>query len=196
MNPVSVTEDVVLALATYLRQQVPSLRAIYDEFPDANLSVKTPSASIITGTPNFIPLTPRSIRIPLEELDSGTEYLIQWIMGHYEFPLQIDIWAGNKRQRNALYEEVFVAINQIVSPGGLDLPLCRYYNQFAHYHMRAYNLNESEDGALKSERRARIDLIADANAVVERREYAMVNIEINENDAGVDVTNENLTEGD
>ena len=117
---------------------------------------------------------------------------VKWIMGQYQFPLQLDFWAANKRQRNQLFESAFVALNKEVWPQGINLTLYRYYNQFAHYHVTGYDLMESEDGSTRQERRARIDLVADCNAIVERKEMAITNISINNGDDNI-VTGQNLT---
>lgn len=187
----SVTEQVVKVLADHLKKEVKALRQVYDEFPDTNIRLVTPSASIMTAAPIFTPHNTKAIEIP-SIVDNG--YRIQYIRGHYEFPLQLDLWAGNKRQRSDIFESVFTVLNSMDGPAGLDLPLTGYYNQFAHYHVRRYDFNESEAGSQRRERRVRIDMMADANAVVERQESAMVSIEINDADNEVEVTDENLNE--
>lgn len=192
MTLVSVSEQVILSLATFLKQQVPEILAVYDEFPDTNIKIQTPSASILTANPIYTPLTPRVIELPLP--DENNKMVIQWIVGHYEFPLQLDLWAAHKRQRNALFERVFMVLNDVDNPAGLNLPLYKYYNQFAHYHIRGYDLNESADGSMRQERRARIDIIADANAVIQKEEFAITNIEFN-NNSGDDIVTENKLNG-
>lgn len=192
MSLISLSEQVILSLANFLKQQVPEILAIYDEFPDTNIKIQTPSASILTANPVYTPLTPRVIELP--DPNAENKMVIQWTIGHYEFPLQLDLWAAHKRQRNALFERVFMVLNNVDNPAGLNLPLYKYYNQFAHYHVRGYDLNESMDGSMRQERRARIDLIADANAVVQREEYAMTTIEIN-NNSGDDIVTENILNG-
>jgi hypothetical protein len=145
----------------------------------------------MTQTPTFVTQTPKPISLPSP--DAKNQMDVKWIMGHYEFSLQLDLWAANKRQRNQLFEAAFVALNKEVWPQGINLTLYRYYNQAAHYHVRAYDLMESEAGGTRQERRARIDLIADCNAVVERKELAMREISINNGDDNI-LTDQNLTE--
>lgn len=190
---ISITEEITLALAEFLKAKMPELRAVYDEYPEPNYKIQTPSASIMTQNPTFSTQTPKPISLP--NPDAKNQMNVKWIMGHYQIPLQLDLWAANKRQRNQLFEAAFVVLNNEVWPQGLNLPLYRYYNQFAHYHVRSYSLMESEDGSQRQERRARIDLIADVNAIVERKEYGITQIQINSNDDSV-ITGENLNEGE
>jgi hypothetical protein len=187
---ISVSEEITVALADYLKAKMPELKAVYDEFPEPNYKIQTPSASIMTQTPTFTTQTPKPLSLP--DLDAKKQMDVKWIMGHYQIVLQLDLWAANKRQRNQLFESAFIVLNEQVWPQGLNLPLYRYYNQYAHYHVRAYDLMESEAGSQRQERRARIDLVADVNAIVERKEYGIANLQINNGDDNI-ITEQNLT---
>lgn len=189
----SVSEQVVELLSKFIDDNVPEIREVYDEFPDPNDRIVTPSASLLTLTPKFFHETPRQVELP--DLNGGSEYDIVWIMGRYEIPLQLDIWTSNKKERNNIFEATFHALNKRVNPAGLDIQLPKYFEQWAHYHIENYAFDDSEGGAQRKERRARVDIMADVNSCVKREEFAMKTISINETSVDeVDITKEDLSQ--
>lgn len=181
---VSVSEEVVSALGKFMRQEVPQLREVYDDWPDPNQRLVLPSVSILTLAPTFNPHNERVLQ-DTEPVNFQSD--VAWLVGSYEFPLQVDLWASNKKERNELYERLFVAINFRAAPMGLDLKLDGYFNQMCHYHILGYDLNDSEIASQRRERRARISMRADVNAIVKRREFVIEQLTVNE-DNEVDLT--------
>jgi len=186
----SLSEQVIETLADFLKVQMPILREVYEDFPNPDERIKVPSASILTLNPVFeAEKNPFEIEIPVP--DSNNEFEIKWVVGNYQFPLQLDLWGASKKERHELFEDAFFALNQNVEPQGINLKMNGYFGLTAHYFITNYRLSDTEGASQRRERRATIEMTADTLGVVEKKEFAIVSTMVN--DTGeVNITEEDI----
>lgn len=168
---------VLSALTAHLRANMPNVAEFSEEFPSANVALKYPMVTITTGNPVFTPLEPTVLFQGPTGLDNKAQ--VQRIVGMYDLQMQVDIWCRNKVERINMFEEFFQAFNQEIDPMGLSLKLDDYFGVFCRYDSIGHDLADGEQASQTDEWRARINLLVNTRAVLERREYVMVTIENN-----------------
>lgn len=100
-----ISEAVVDSLGDHLRKKVRSLQKVLNEFPSGNVKLRYPSISIITsGTADHTPLQPYIKKKDLP--NSKNKMKVLYVVGKFEWNLQIDLWAGTKPERNQVFEEI------------------------------------------------------------------------------------------
>lgn len=174
-NP-SCVKAVLESLGTYLKANMPSLSQVIYEFPAANVQLRYPSFSIIAGNPKFTPLSPFKLSQGETEEHQAS---VKWIVGAYDLNLQLDLWCRDKVERFSVYEEFFQAFNKDIVPMGLSLSLTNYHNVWCRYELNGYDLADSEMASQRAEWRARINVMANTRAVIQKTEFIIENTEIN-----------------
>lgn len=185
----SVTKEVVKQFADFLKKNVRILKDVKEDWPSASQKLRYPSATIFTNIPEYEPLFP----YPLVPFDPNIvltkpEIKVKYVVGQYDWSLQLDLWTGNKFNRHDLYEEVFQAFhkqirkignfNSRVPQTGLILTLDDYFKIPCIYTWAGYNFEDSEISSQRREWRVKIDILANTKAIVETDDFAILNTEL------------------
>lgn len=178
MSADNLTKAVIEALGTHLKTSIPALEQVIYDFPAANIQLKYPSLSIISGNPQFLPECGPYI---LDQDDTGTNHKakVRRVVGTYEFNLQLDFWCRDKVERNKIYDAFFQAFNPEVDPMGLNLQLSRYHDIWCRFDQTGYRYEDSEISSQRGEWRVIVTLLAQCRAVLEKEEFIIETIENN-----------------
>lgn len=170
-NNESITEIVPKVLAAYLLKNVQGLKQAFDEFPASTQKIDMPSVSVFASSnAQFRPLMPYIIPVdPAKIVNSKAK--VRWVVGIYDFNLQLDLWARNKEERDDVFDSLFNALNPTISPMGLVLPMEEYFNQLCDYLYVGHTFQDSEVRAQRDEWRVTLNLVVTCKAVRERSEF-------------------------
>lgn len=158
------------ALGVHLRANMPSLAQVIYDFPAPNVKLLYPSVSLISPNPLFTPTDPYILEQGSIVRNKAT---VAYVVGTWETSLQIDLWARDKVERSNLLEEFFLAINPEIKPMGLSLQLSKYHDIWARFDMTGNSLEDSEVSSQRAEWRAKINVLANTRAILEKSEYVM-----------------------
>jgi hypothetical protein len=182
-------QEIVKALATYLKSAVPSLQQVFDEWPTPGQVLKMPCASILTTKSRIIQeFSPT----PVSQGDTTYHKAdVLYQVGSWEQSLSVQIWTSNKTDRAKYLHEVNDALSPNFASGqmGLNLTLADYHSQVASYLVSGFDMPQSEEQAQRREWRAILTLDVICNAVRESRQAIIENIEMT-----VDPTTETIQE--
>ena len=171
----AITEAVPKALAVHLKKVVPGLLAAYDEFPSNNLSILLPSISIFASTNvKFTPGLPYALELPTDLAEDVHTSRIQYVVGDYDFKLQLDIWAKNKEERDDIFDALFNALNPDINPMGLVLELTEYFGVLCDYVYVGHTMQDSAERSDRDEWRISLSLLVTCKAIRERTEFIML----------------------
>jgi hypothetical protein len=168
-------------IGKFLKENMPSLRAVYNEWPSNNVSLETPSISILTTDPGFQPDIVPYIheKGPIE----GARYEVLYVYGEYNASLQLDLWCKNKEERYRLLDEFKKAMLAQWPERSILLNLENYHNILCRYDFEEYNFNtDNEESSQTNEWRVRIDMLAHCKAIHTQEEFAILQTEINDSD--------------
>ena len=179
------------SLATFLATQIPEM-TIYREWPYGNQKLKYPTVSLTHQLTQVMNLPPEQIAVTAPDTDNlvtATE-----IVGEVDFKIQMDLWTGNKADRDVYLGKLLDAINAQCAdstgnnnPAGLNLLMTNYYNSYARYDIDKFQHVDDEAAAQRQERRAKIDLLVNARMIRQRTYYVMKTVEsqvgVGQNDA-------------
>lgn len=171
----------ILGLNTFLKANMPSLQATYDEWPNPNQKLKYPCLSTFSRAKTFVPMTPYVIAKGAEVTtgpDAG-KYPVKTVMGMWDFQFQIDLWCDSKPTRALAGKELLAAFNKNRSTHGIDLQLADYHDLWVHYSLADMTYDDSEAGSQRSEWRIKIDVLVNTREVVETFEHLIEEIENN-----------------
>lgn len=174
-NLISASEAIVNQLATYLQSAMPELAQVLEDWPAASQVLKYPSLTIFSNKPTLMNLMPYELSRSAPDLQNRT--VVKWIVGEYDFKLQLDLWAASKKERNDLYDLFFQKFNRDINPMGLGLQLEKYHGIWCRYDMTGYSFEDGEAASQRREWRAKIDIVANCRAILEQTLYAMKVIE-------------------
>lgn len=160
---------VLEALSDFLKDGMPELKQIIEEFPAPNQKLNYPALSIMhSGDPVFAPVSPVYI------LEQGSivshKAPVKYVVGQYELRLQLDFWCGNKEERYRIYEKFFNVFNAAIDPMGLSLQLEKYHDLWVRYDQVGHSLPDGEEASQRNEWRVRVDILATTKAVREKTE--------------------------
>ena len=164
----SVTKEVYARLAKHLDRGIPRLRNVIEGFPEANRKLKLPCISIDIQPTPYIPLQPY---IWEQGGESDNKADIKYVVGEYEWPIQLDLWARTKEELHDLYEDFHVACNSQLPQVGLSLVLKEYHDIICSYTMTGMSFETNEVNAQRKEWRAIVTLEANCKAVIEKEEF-------------------------
>lgn len=173
----SITEAIPNQLGEYLVDAVEDLKEFYDEWPQANETLDMPCVSIITLNPEFRPLMPYYIK-PTDPEIAAHKADVKYVVGIYDIPIQLDIWARNKEERDDLFDAVFNALNPTISPMGLVLGLEQYHNQLCDFVMTGHEHGDSAERSERDEWRTTLKLLATCKAVRIRKDFIIEETEL------------------
>lgn len=182
----SVTTEIVKRLALFLKTGMPDLQEVLELWPDPNYALKYPSMSVFTpGEPTHTPIPPYLIsNAPSPD---AAKLTYKYVVGMYEWKMQLDMWCSSKFQRHVLYDKFFQAFNgQFISGNtevmGISLPLTDYHNTIARYDLISYNFDDSESSSQRKEWRAKFGIIAHCKAILDRDVYRIDETELLDDD--------------
>lgn len=162
------------ALATYLGAQVPELVQIVQEFPTENIQLKMPSCAVTHDDgaqfQNEMPYQ-LSATDPVDA--SHPAIVVVWIVGQWDYKVQLDIWARSVPERDTLFRKVFKALNPNINPMGLSLALADYYGLFARFDVDTFSHVDGEQSSQRGEWRTRISLLASLKEALQENTFAI-----------------------
>lgn len=170
-NNESLSEILPKKLAAYLKANVSGLVETYGEFPSANQRMNLPALSVFTVRPDFRPLAPYTMPIDPDDVDENNQTTVKWVVGIWDYVLQLDLWARNKEERDDLHDAIFNALNPNISPMGLVLVMDEYFNQRCDYVYTGYEHQDSQEKSQRDEWRVTLNLLATCKAIRERQEF-------------------------
>lgn len=168
-NASPIEKELVHQLALFLKKNMPSLHAALEEWPDTNVQLDFPTISIMTKKPTFTPFTPT----PYNQIEASVadptqpRLIVDMLIGEFDQPLQLDLWAANKEQRSVLMDEFFKAFSLAVpdQPNGVSLQLPNYYNVWSRFDIDTYEYLDDEASVQRSERRSMISVLSNVPVV-------------------------------
>lgn len=164
------------ALGKHLKNEVPRLEAVHFDWPEPNQILKFPSITLMTLAPTFNNEMPYVLSLGVE-LNNKSDNL--YVVGNYEYKLQLDLWCRSKQERFLAYSEIFKALNPTIAPMGLSLQLKDYYDLWCRYDFVGHSFEDGEIGSQRNEWRVKLNLLANCKAVLDKREYIIDTNEIN-----------------
>lgn len=183
----SISKEISHRLADYLDSQI-RFREVIEEWPEANRQLKFPCLSIIAGSPEFTPHSPYELK-PVAAADSNNRADIKYLVGNYNFSIQLDIWCKSAEERHDMQQKVFDAFHSQNGKPGLSLNLRDYHDIICHYVLNGYDFQDSEESSQRKEWRLRCSVLGNCVAVYEKPEYIITQ----EPEVNLDVTEEELS---
>ena len=172
----SITDIVPKRLGQYLTENISSLKDYYAEFPASHRDMRMPSVSVITSSAEF--RAQQASPCGGHDLDpatiKGTEAVVNWAVGIYDFQIQLDIWARNKEERDDLFDAVFNTLNPNIQPMGVVLKMDEYFGQLCDYIYVGHTLADSEERSQRDEWRISLQILATCKAVRSRKEFVII----------------------
>ncbi len=177
----SVSKELVLRLGIHLQRYVPGLAAVLNEWPNAGVELKFPSISILTKQPRFQPLSPylmtkTDIEEEIDAEDAKQE--IKYVVGAYEWPLQLDLWTKTKEQRHEFFQKLFLAFNTNVYVPGITATMQNYHNALARYDLDGFQYQDEEISAQRTEWRVTMNVLSQCKAIVAKDEFAIITTQV------------------
>ena len=158
------------ALGAYLKLAMPKLTSVLYDFPNANVKLSYPALSIISGEPTYTNHMP--YLLSQDDVASGEHKAkARYIVGQYDFKLQLDFWCGNKEERFKVYQEFFQVFNPDMDVMGLSLQLTKNFGTWARYDLVGHNFSDGEEVSQRAEWRARVSVLATCKAVLDKTRF-------------------------
>jgi len=172
-NNESITEVIPKVLAKYLKDNVQGLVQALDEFPAPTVKLSMPSVSVFASSnAEFRPLMPYLANEPVPGLNNKAK--VRWVVGIYDFKVQVDLWGRNKEERDDIFDSLFNALNPTISPMGLVLRMEEYFNQLCEFLYVGHTIQDSEERSQQDEWRVTLNLLVTCKAIRERSEFIIV----------------------
>lgn len=167
----SITEIVATRLGEHLLSSISSLKDFYPEWPSPNIRLDLPAVTIFNPTPDFQNLSPYPKALPDLGAPVNSQSDIEWVVGLWNFSLQVDLWTKNKESRDDLFDQLFNALNPEIQPMGLRLTMPKYFNQICDYLYIGHTLGDSESASQTGEWRISLNVEASCKAIRLRKEF-------------------------
>lgn len=155
---------------------------VLDEWPNANQKLTYPSLTLFSKSPRYMALPNEEIARTAPDVDN--KCLVTYIVGEYDYRMQLDLWCANKVSRGVTLGAVlaFLDAQSMVALGGnkaagLSLTLTNYFNTIARLDYDGHQNIDDEAGAERQERRVKIDLLVNVRAIRQRSMYAIKSIQ-------------------
>lgn len=175
----SVSKELMLRLGLHLQKYVPGLAQFFTEWPNTGQELKYPSITLITKSPKYMPLSP----YPVEKWDTeatlpNIKKEIAYVVGAYEWPIQLDLWTKTKEQRHEFFEKIFKAFNTNPYVPGITTAMVNYHNALARYDLAGFQYQDEEISAQRTEWRVTMDVLAQCKAIVSKDEFAIITTQV------------------
>ena len=171
-----VTEEITKALGEHLKTKMCSLKQVLLDWPHPNRNLSFPSLTISTGTPIFSP-SGTIYELSREEI-TATKSTVNYIVGDYEWELQLDFWCRDKAQRHRIYDEFFRAMHDQLPKTGIALNVVDYFGVYCHYVHTGLDFSDSEEASQRREWRLRVPVVADTKAIMPKEEFIILQTEL------------------
>lgn len=166
--------SVMSELATLLDTELGSaIEQVLPEWPSANVEMDLPSITLtLAGNPEFTPHAPVAFSLgAVTDHQSSNKYVV----GQYDFRVQLDIWAKYKKQRSSLYEAVFNILRPTTGTG-LVLQLTDYHNVYCPVSLDGFGHSDNQGSAMNAEWRATVFLVGTCMAVNTSTDYIITQV--------------------
>lgn len=178
-NPKTAVVDELIA---FLKRELPGIGSTSSEWPEPGQAIVYPALAVITrGDAIFTPQKKRedlSARGDDYEVSPGKPRIAtRYVVGRWEIPLQIHLWAVSKIERTKLDMLMVVALNAREG-GGLALRLKQSFGEWATITMQKARYNDTEESTQRKEWRVIVDVVADCNALVAKVDPVILTTEV------------------
>lgn len=179
----SATRVVIKALQALMKERMPFLQNVYDDFPAHNDKLAYPSASIFTKPIKHNKTEPYLIKVGklIEDPEDPNfnKAPAQYCIGSYDFNFQIDFWCESKFQRHDIVEAFVRAMNDVSPTSGVNIKLTDYYDQWIHFEFDDPSYaNDNEQSSQRGEWRVMVQVLGNVRCITEKLESLMQNIEL------------------
>lgn len=173
----AITEIVPKRLGQYLLKTISDFKEFHPEFPPANMPLRLPSITIFAPDPDFRPLTPY-LKKPIDPANiKNSKAKVEYVVGIYDFTIQLDLWAGTKEERDDLFDQLFNALNPNVNPMGLLLVMEEYFDQICDYVYVGHKYGDAQERSQRDEWRLTLNLLATCNAIRVKKEFVIEDLQ-------------------
>jgi len=173
----SVTKELLERLGKHLQSNVGKLAQVIYEWPAANVALKYPSLSIITkGEPRYENLAPYVWEN--EAPNASNKTAVKYVVGAYEWPLQLDLWTKSKEDRHEYYQKLFLAFNTNLDAPGINATMENYHDAIARYDFIGFQYQDDEISAQRTEWRVTMNVLAQCKAIVTKDEFAIITSQV------------------
>lgn len=165
----SITDIVLETLGAYLKSNVSGVRQVIHGFPEPNINMKFPSISVLSKKPGYAGVDPYEYS---KGQVSGTKAKVKFVVGQYDWKIQVDLWHLTREELDDLYEKFFSAVNpDIPDKSGLVLTMDKYHGNTCEYTMTAMQPMTEASESRRKQWRISIDLVANCLAIIEKEQY-------------------------
>ena len=172
-NTESVTEEVIKRLGNHLSTGMTSLSEVIDGFPEGNVELSFPALSVMeVGNTEYIPEMSPYPYVDIEAgdiVDHSSE--VKYVIGQYNYQLQLDLWCRSKEERDDLVEEFMQSFNSQFPLLGLNLTLTDYHGIYCSYSMNGYSKEDAEISSQRQEWRVKLNILANCKAILGKDEF-------------------------
>jgi hypothetical protein len=176
MSTPSAVDAAVDGLATFLAT-ITGL-TVSTEWPAANEKLVFPSVTVTAGKAKRTPIMPETFSVSAP--DTNNQVIETVVIGHYDLPIQLDLWCRTKAERRQFLNAILDKFNAqsldssgLEKPCGLSLQLTNYYGIYARYEIDTHEFRDEEIAAQRQERRATIQLLVNTREISTRTLYAI-----------------------
>jgi len=132
-------------------------RAMYTEWPDAEVELELPCIALIPGRGAYEPtaLTPWVDERTRDVFGNGT--VVQALGTDYSELFQLEIWAATRGERRALVRGLDMAMSPSEDSFGLKLKVPNLYDEIVYFTPMSSTIVDDQDSA-RNRRKARIEV--------------------------------------
>ncbi len=175
----------VRTLVSNFKANIAGITDVLEEFPNPNQDLNYPSISIITkGDVEHVNWMPSVFKKPDNVIDPNKADVV-YIVGQYNFSLQVDLWTEYKPQRAEFFQKILDAFDkQFIDseqPTGLSLVLDDYHGGIARYDQVGYNYLDNESESQRNEWRAIFDVLVSFPRLLLKTQPKIIEGQINSN---------------
>ena len=172
----SITDIVLESLGAYLKSNISGLKQVIHGFPEPNLNMRFPSISVLSKRPIYNNVQPYEFS---KGQVSGAKAKVKFVVGQYDWKLQVDLWERTREEVDDLYERFFLALNKdIPESTGLVLTMDKYHGNTCEYTQTGVEPKTKSGESTRKQWRISVDLIANCMAIVEKDQYIITQQQI------------------
>lgn len=175
----SITEIVPLTLTEFIEDNINDIKETDIDFPAPHRRLNLPAVTVSAPDPDF---APTGVPYPIKDVEdsdiTNSQAQVEWIVGEYNFELQLDLWAGSKEELDDKFDELFNVLNPKITPMGVTLPMEKYYNINCDYLYTGHTRTSGEGESQRDEWRMTMTILATCKAVRSKKEFIIEETEI------------------
>lgn len=171
-------EASIKILVSYLKTAIPTLGAVYEDWPNASQNLKIPSITILTSEPKFTQFENYVISKNEDpEIDGKVKY--RKVIGAFDLVFKAHLWSDSKPGRQNLFELFMGAMNPHKDTSGLRLKSTAYFDEWITFDVSNIAFVDNEESSQRSEKRCIVDILVNVRSVIETSDYLIETIENN-----------------